>query len=181
MACDNWPSMVCIFNDRINGRFLEPIRLIENDKAIGQFAGFSILALDCLLIETLNQFYQGIDETPVRQLRKQFWIFFRNSEYFSEHFTEESAKAFYYHVRCGLLHQAQTKKLTFIRADQKAMIQLTNGNPSDGIIVDRVKFHQALKDEIDSYMTKLVSDNAAHAVLKENFVKKMQIICGGAD
>lgn len=176
-ADDNWALMVCIFKDRLNGRFLEPIKLIEQDTAIGPFAGFSILALDCLIIETLSQFYQGFDETP-KNHQKQFWLFFKGSEYFKEHFTRKTAKTFYGHVRCGLLHQAQTKKQTFIRADQPTMIQATNGNPSNGIIVDRVKFHQALEQEVASYVAKLERGSEVDSDLRANFLKKMQIICG---
>ena len=179
MANDDWPLMVCIFKDRISGRFLEPIKLIEQDAAIGPFAGFSILALDCLLIETLNQFYQGLDETP-KDHKKQFWLFFKGSEYFKKHFTRKSAEVFYSHVRCGLLHQAQTKRQTFIRADQPAMIQTSNSNISNGIIVDRMKFHQALEQEIASYVTKLERGSEADSDLRANFLKKMRIICGDA-
>ncbi|HSI24411.1 MAG TPA: hypothetical protein VK952_02205, partial [Methylotenera sp.] len=56
---EKWEEMVVIFYDRLEGRFLKPIRLIENDMNIGMFSGFSILALDCLIIETLQQFYEG--------------------------------------------------------------------------------------------------------------------------
>ena len=60
---NNWILMTNIFNDRIEGRYLKPIRLIASDSDIGEFSGFSILAIDCLIIETLNQFYLGLDET----------------------------------------------------------------------------------------------------------------------
>lgn len=171
--------MICIFKDRISGRFLGPINLIAKDRVIGPFAGFAILALDCLLIETLNQFYQGLNETP-KNHREQFWLFFKGSEYFKKHFTRKTAGIFYDHVRCGLLHQAQTKKQTFIRADQPTMIQPINDKPSGGtgIIVDRVKFHQALEQELASYVRKLERDGAAEGILRTNFAKKMEIICG---
>ncbi|MEX2478912.1 MAG: hypothetical protein WD357_10775 [Gracilimonas sp.] len=55
---NNWEIMVDIFNERLESRFLKPIRLISSDKRIGNFSGFSIMAIDCLIIETLNQFYQ---------------------------------------------------------------------------------------------------------------------------
>lgn len=175
-ANDNWPLMICIFKDRLSGRFLNPIRLLEKDATIGPFAGFSILALDCLLIETLNQFYQGLNETPGDH-QKQFWLFFKGSEFFKQHFTRKSAEIFYSHIRCGLLHQAQTKKQTFIRADQLTMVQASNGNLSNGIIVDRAKFHQALELEVASYLDKLELGGEANSNLRENFLKKMQIIC----
>lgn len=177
MTNDDWPLMVCLFKDRLSGRFLEPIKLIEQDATIGPFSGFSILALDCLLIETLNQFYQGLDETP-EDHQKQFWLFFKGSEYFKKHFTRKAAEVFYSHVRCGLLHQAQTKRQTFIRADQPAMIRASNGNLSNGIIVDRTKFHQALELEVASYVAKLERGSEADSDLRANFLKKMQIICG---
>ena len=48
----NWNTLVNIFSDRIKGRYLEPIELIlAGDSEISEFSGFSILALDCILIE----------------------------------------------------------------------------------------------------------------------------------
>jgi hypothetical protein len=62
---NDWVELVKIFSDRLEGRYLEPIKLIlEGDSKISEFSGFSILTLDCILIETLNQFYNGINETP---------------------------------------------------------------------------------------------------------------------
>lgn len=177
MESDDWTLRIDIFKDRITGRFLEPIELIEKDVNIGNFAGFSIMALDCLLVETLSQFYQGIDETP-RDHQKQFWIFFRGSDYFKPHFTRRLAGIFYSHIRCGLLHQAQTKNGTLIRADQETMIKSASGAPANGIIVDRIRFHDALKKEISTYISKLKMGGNHNAQLRENFIKKMQCICG---
>ena len=73
-ADSDWDSMVEIFRDRIEGRFLKPIRLIAEDRDIGEFSGFSILALDCLIIETLNLFYSGLNETEGAH-DKAFWNF----------------------------------------------------------------------------------------------------------
>ena len=173
---DDWPLRIEIFKDRLNGRFLEPIDLIENNKKIGAFAGFSIMALDCLLVETLNQFYQGLDETPGNH-QKQFWKFFRSSEHFKPHFNRKASDVFYSHVRCGLLHQAQTKRGTLIRADCDKMIEPAPGGLTHGIIVDRVRFHAALKMEICSYISKLQSGNDVDAQLRKNFTQKMNLIC----
>ena len=57
-AEEAWHKAVDIFKDRYRGRFLEPISRIEGYT----YAGFAIMALDCLLIETLQQFYEGEDE-----------------------------------------------------------------------------------------------------------------------
>lgn len=176
MQSDDWALMATIFKDRLNGRFLGPIELIEEDEKFGEFAGFSIMALDCLLVETLNQFYQGCDETP-RNHKFQFWKFFRASEYFRPSLTRRMSDIFYSHVRCGLLHQAQTKKGTLIRADQDKMIQAAPGGLVTGIVVDRIRFHDALKQEISSYILKLERDGDNNAQLRVNFIRKMQYIC----
>lgn len=178
MRSDDWAKMVNIFRDRLHGRFLEPIELIEADSKIGEFAGFSIMALDCLLVETLNQFYQGLDETP-KEHKKQFWNFFHASDHFKPSFTRKTSDIFYSHVRCGLLHQAQTKKGTLIRADQDRMISPAPGGLANGIIVDRVRFHGALKQEILTYSRRLESGEEGGADLRKNFITKMQHICGG--
>src|SRR5689334_14664061 len=111
----DWTTAVDIFADRINGRFLKPIEAIENhdDIEIALFSGFAILALDCLIIETLHQFYSGSNETQGKH-EDAFWDFFKSSARFNE-FDELKARMFYSHYRCGLLHQAQTKRRSKIR------------------------------------------------------------------
>lgn len=177
LANNDWKRMVEIFEDRIEGRFLKPVRLIANDLGIGEFSGFSILALDCLIIETLNQFYSGLDETEGAHW-KAFWDFFKNSEFFKGHFSRKKAFTFYSHYRCGILHQAQTKEKSVVRIDQSTMIQSVENDISKGLIVDRSIFHKALEKEISSYMEKLKKGGKENSKLRSNFVKKMNIICG---
>ena len=136
-----WAKAVDIFYDRINGRFLAPVRSIEkhSDKNIRLFSGFVILAIDCLLIETLYQFYNGVDETD-RDHQRAFWHFFRDSPHFNPSFTRKISDMFYTHFRCGILHQAQTKMSSQVRVDQDQMVQLVNsGDPKQGLIIDRKK------------------------------------------
>lgn len=174
---ENWGEMTSIFIDRIESRFLKPIRLIEKDKTIGEFSGFAILALDCLIIETLHQFYEGIDET-IGEHRKAFWRFFKQSKYFCSSFSRRKAFVFYSHFRCGILHQAQTKNKSLVRIGQDRMIDTVTNIVSDGLIVDREKFHRAIENEINSYIDKLRSVNPKYSDLKNNFIKKMNFICG---
>lgn len=176
-ANNDWNRMVEIFKDRIESRFLKPIRMIAKDPDIGEFSGFSILALDCLIIETLNQFYSGLDETEGPH-NKAFWSFFKNSEFFKKHFSKKKAFTFYSHYRCGILHQAQTKGKSLVRIGQNTMIQSVENDISKGLIVDRSKFHKAVEDEITSYMEKLKIGDEENFDLRENFVNKMNIICG---
>ena len=166
----NWRIMIDIFEDRMKGRFLKPIELIASDKGIGKFSGFAILALDCLLIETLHQFY---DET-VGEHREAFWNFFKSSKHFTDSFSREKAFVFYSHFRCGLLHQAQTKKGSLVKVGKRPMIASISKEVEDGLIVNREKFHAAIKMEIESYKESLSNGDE---VLRSRFIKKMNFIC----
>jgi len=177
---DNWDQATEIFYDRIYGRFIGPVDAIVNHDSfnISEFSGFTILAIDCLIIETLNQFYKGIDETT-GQNWKAFRDFFRGSKYFNENFnTNRICKIFYSHFRCGLLHQAQTKKQSKIRYGQHKMVQPVDESDIDkGLIVDRKLFHDAVKDEVNDYIERLKSPKSREDILlRRNFIKKMDLI-----
>jgi len=177
---DNWDEAIKIFNDRIQGRFVAPVDAIVDHAsyAIREFAGFAILAIDCLIIETLNQFYTGTNETTGKHW-KAFRDFFKSSAHFKTEFpTSKSCEIFYSHFRCGLLHQAQTKKHSKIRYGEGSMIQLVDPtNNNKGLIVDRKRFHDALKLEIKDYIKKLKNPTtSAERTLRSNFIKKMGFI-----
>ena len=53
-----WPKAVAIVRDRLHGRFLH-----FADKCLkDEFSGFVVLSIDCLLVETLQQFIDGITD-----------------------------------------------------------------------------------------------------------------------
>ena len=171
---EDWQRMVGIFNDRLEGRFLEPIRLIAVDNSIGEFSGFSIMSLDCLIIETLEQFYNGNDETKGYH-KIAFRDFFRRSPYFQDLKTNKKAEIFYSHFRCGLLHQAQTKNKSLIKIGEKLpMVSAVSTNIGEGLVINREKFHEAIENEIKQYIELLKSGEED---LRANFVKKMNYIC----
>ncbi len=176
----DWQQAVEIFCDRINGRFLKPVREIANhpDLRIREFSGFVIIAIDCLLIETLYQFYMGFDKTRGEHYIA-FWKFFKDSEHFESDFNSKNkARIFYSHFRCGILHQAQTKKSSKIRIDMPEMVQLSYpGHIDEGLIVDRARFHQALLLEISDYANQLRNPFSQHDFdRRDNFIQKMTYI-----
>jgi hypothetical protein len=167
----DWKKLVEIFSDRLNGRYLKPIELILNsDCEISEFSGFSIMALDCILIETLTQFENGHNETPRSEVGASFKEFLTQHASFKDHFIDGSDVIFYNHFRNGLLHQAQTKNKSLIKIGQRKMVVKIE----DGLIIDRERFHDALVSEINCYKQKLLSSDA---VLREKFIKKMKFIC----
>ena len=62
---NDWNTMVRIFKDRYNFRYLAGVKAMMglDRQLFPPRLGFSIVALDCLLIETLNQFYRDKKET----------------------------------------------------------------------------------------------------------------------
>jgi hypothetical protein len=118
--------------ERYTERFFEPIRCLQTAPASEQCYGFSIMALCCLLVETLQCYREGLPATtkteharlaPLersltvprhcalpasREPGDVFKAFFAACQR-KELFPGVDASAFYEDIRCGLLHQAQTK------------------------------------------------------------------------
>lgn len=166
---EDWQKAIEIFLDRIEGRFLRYIRQIENDS----HSGFVIMSLDCLLIETLQQFYKGVRDTPKKKCRDYFVSFLTRGT-FGRFFTEDMANKFYDDIRNGILHQAEIKG--------SSKILITKGLPlvnytesKKGIIINRKLFHQHLLKEVENYISKI--KNQGEKELRNNFRKKMNYIC----
>ncbi len=94
----DWNRAIEIFNARIGSRYLEPVDLLikSDDKRspIERRYGFSVLAIDCLLIETLQSFREGLPDTKGKS-REMFETFLTSREGFREHFNVEQAKSFF--------------------------------------------------------------------------------------
>ena len=61
-----WLTAIDIFSDRLSSRFLKYINKIEKYK----YSGFAVMALDCLLIETLQQFSDGVPDNEGNSKRR---------------------------------------------------------------------------------------------------------------
>lgn len=165
----DWKKAIEIFIDRIDGRFLRYIRQIEFNK----YAGFVVMALDCLLIETLQQFYAGVQDTPIKKGRDYFITFLTRGT-FGHFFTQDLANKFYRDIRNGILHQAEIKgssKIS-IRTDSP-LVNYTSDKK--GIIVNRKLFHQDLLLEFEDYVSRLRDQGEKE--LRNNFRRKMDYIC----
>ncbi|EKT4520739.1 hypothetical protein FPG87_12690 [Flavobacterium psychrophilum] len=177
---ENWEKAILIIKDRFDSRFFKQIEYLENDN----FSGFVIMSIDCLLIETIMQFYLGVDNTEINYKGKQwraFKDFFKQSEHFNKEFkTNEICKIFYQQIRCGLLHQAQTKEKSLIKKDRPNLIEIIEINKTiKGLIIDRKKFHKNLKLEFEDYLVRLSNNqtNFKGENLRINAINKMNFIC----
>lgn len=176
----NWEIGIEIIKDRFNSRFLEQLNKLDSDRN----SGFVIMAIDCLLIETLMQFYLGIESTESiykGEHWKSFRDFFKNSSQFQTEFkTNKICKLFYQHFRCGLLHQAQTKLPSLIKTHRNSILTtITTPQGIMGLIIDRKIFHTQMKIEYVRYFEDLCGDknNFKGEKLRVCAIRKMDVIC----
>jgi len=163
----DWATAIEIFIDRIHCRFLKYVEKIRGDK----HSGFVILAIDCLLIETLMQFIKGVPETP-KGMHKDYYVECLTCEIFE--FTEEEAVKFYDHFRNGIVHQAEIKSSSKVRKGAIPLIK--HETDGKGIIINRDLFHVCFETAIEKYIMKL--KDPANVKLRNRFRLKMDLICG---
>ena len=173
---DDWQTAVSIFERRIRGRFTAPIEfLIADDESLPATErrwGFAVLALDCLLAETLQAFRRGLTDTRGRS--KELCVqFLTERTAFKPFFTSpDIATRFYYEFRCGLAHNAQVfgDGLVWSIGPLLAM-------RGAQITVNRTAFHQAFVMELEEYLSALRI--GVDEELRTNFRTKMDFIAQG--
>lgn len=168
------------FEKRLSLRYLEPIKILQENGAF-QGEGFSIVAIQCSLIEFLESTVQGksyryrrrgsppLGQHEYSESGKLFVNFLTSRTPFSLYFKEAVAHDFYESVRCGLLHEAQTKNGWTIWAKQPghAVINVQRQ------IIYRDNFQQAMLRFVEWYEGELVTD----VVLQEAFIRKFDSLC----
>lgn len=183
----DWDKAFEIFEDRINGRYLKQIEVLDlnPNRKIGTYAGFSIMSITCLLIETLEQFWNGNLETSrdnpsngqISNDAMAFYKFFQRSENFKDFFnTLEKANVFYIKIRCGLLHQGQTKgkSLIHIRSSEPMLAWINTNQIQDGLSINRRKFVDEIKVIFNKYLLYLKESDLNER--KKIFKRKMDYI-----
>src|SRR5882762_6816479 len=108
------------FYARLSYRYLKPLKTLQTNGPI-RGEGFSIVAIQCSLIEFLESTIQGksylysrngnppLGPYEYSSSGAMFESFLANRTPFSGEFTPPLAHDFYVGVRCGVLHEARTK------------------------------------------------------------------------
>lgn len=170
----NWDTAFDYMYRRLTERFIEPVdKLIDFEKDLPAGAkkyGFAVMAINCLLCETLQAFYEGVTDSTGHS-KRLFTAFLTKRSNFNRYFTNpQDAVDFYKNFRCGILHQAQTSADTKIWAVGD-LIKRTGKY----VIVNRILFHEKLKGELDIYLSTLKQKK--DPILMNNFKTKMDFIC----
>lgn len=167
-SCEsNWGEAITILKDRIEGRYFNQIELLSDDINAN---GFTIMALNCLLIETLYQFKEGKDKTPSHR-NKEVYSDFLMQEFPLVFNTQNIANSFYSNIRCGILHSAQTKNESRL-SDREGIAVVLEGNT---LVVSVKGMSLLLKKYFQWYLQKLSDPN--EVTLRNNFINKMKFVC----
>lgn len=143
----NRKAVVTFIRQRFAERYLAPIEAIPN-KPKDLRNGFCTMAICCLMIETLASFWKGRKETPRGEGANTFIWFFAQSQNVSLADLKGYGAQFYTNVRCGILHQGETKNGWIIRRDGRLFDPNT-------LTVNATKFHRALSKCLDAYCKEL--------------------------
>lgn len=194
---EKWREAVNLFNHRIINKYFSPIQaLIDSNRRQGE--GFSIVMIQCALIETFAAFKEGLiynhnkpeagglsyeykdcRELFVRFLNTEpiFKGIFYNTDKFGNinNNAPFSAIHFYSQVRCGLMHEARTKGSWHINAtlhdnpaDKKFIKHTKKGN-----IIYRTLFQIALTDYFESYKEELLTESNLSNSSRRLFARKL--------
>lgn len=171
---NDWETAINILETRIIERYFDPVDILikyEKEKFPNKRRfGFTIIAIDCLLIETLQAFKTGAVKTPPRKGQKAFVRYLTESPTLSVHFTEIQAEQFYKNYRNGILHQAQVGGKDLIWSVGE-LVRTANGE----MVINRTKFHALLRQSFDKYIDDL--RDKSNQELRNAFRKKMDHIC----
>ena len=173
-ASKDWDTAVDIVDARITGRYLDPAdTLIATDAKVRSLVkrrfGFTILAIDCLLIETLQAFIDGHTNTR-NGSKESFRRFLTSRPRFAKYFTVTHAERFFTDFRCGIFHQAEVQGNSIVWSVGDLLTMSGNS-----MTINRTKFHDTLKKEFRDYLA--VLRDQANTKPRAKFRKKMDHIC----
>lgn len=195
---DSWERAIKLFENRVNRKFFNPVKLIIDGKAL-EGEGFTIVTVQCALIEMFAAFRTGrifnhnrSSTSPKYEYDKSQQMFtslLRSAKIFKDNFWELnqknkpvidkpfSAKEFYTNVRCGLMHEARTKGNWYITATpknksvktEKQFLVLEDGK----IKIYRTVLHYRLTEYLTDYLNELREMNNDGNELRKFFARKL--------
>lgn len=184
------------FRERLESRYFKPIEALQELEG-KKGEGFSIVTIQCSLIEflgstLLGETYRHASEGDGQSLldtilvslrlrqkpegiiyysdsKRTFVWFLTNAQPFKAIFSKRLARDFYAGVRCGLMHEARTKKGWVVR-----------WRPDPGLCVDQMTktlwrddFQRAFRKFLEWYREELRTKDS----LQKAFIRKFDGLC----
>lgn len=164
-----WNSAINIFGERINGRFINQIELLNKN---AQRNGFASMAICCLLIDTMYKFEHGSIATNYNEIKYEEMLM----TYMNDVFTSlDIARAFYKGIRCGILHSGETQGGCMLSTTCNHIIEVKGNGLDTKINVNVIDFSNRVIQYINEYSNRLYSGDTQ---TRKKFIKKMNYLCG---
>jgi len=195
---DTWEQAIKLFQERLKDKYFKPIQLIIGVKR-NKGEGFSIVTLQCALIEMFSAFRQGkihiqknaknMQNYEYKESTKIFTSLLLEAPIFKDVFWQQQGKKnreintpynasdFYKYVRCGLMHEARTKENWCITSAPKGIDEKTEKcfikTESGQNKIYRTVLHYKLLEYLDNYSDELRQDTPDGKKLRKHFARKL--------
>jgi cation transport regulator ChaC len=169
-----WAEIIAAVRRRIDERYLTPIEELARYDGMPRDerptrAGFAIMALDCLLIDTIQSFKEGRSATAEKSSVHSFEEFL-SAVSFSD-FKKKERSNFFQNVRNALLHNGETRSDWKIRIDTDRMVTRDGASR----IINRKLFHAAVMQEWKTFCDDLTNGVAPK---REPFLRRLDAMAG---
>jgi hypothetical protein len=168
--------------DRLYGRYIKPFELSSEDYVLNYKNGFAIMASCCLLIETYVSFSEKEFRDTKSKSGKTFGYFFTTEKRFYKLATGGRKpdgtiadkkdgglpNDFYENVRCGILHNAETKNGWTIT--RKRAVEYFDSQTKT---INATKFANRLKATLGDYKIQLMSSDFDNDDIWINFKNRL--------
>ncbi len=150
---------------RFYDRYMKPFNYTSKKYKKFYKNGFAMMANACLLIEALEAFYQGWEDTRNRgeDAFKKFFLRVKCLAPF-----KKDASNFYKHIRCGILHQAET-------TGGYKILRIGSLFDDKNRVINATKFLEELKMCLGNYTDELKTSEWDSEIW-DNFRRKMRSI-----
>lgn len=185
----NLDQIVDAYRQRIQDWYLSPAKELATN---WDFA-FSVMALNCLLIDTLSQFVAGIDSFDPNQFKKfirkrlpsAYWRKLKTPiQYADGKALGDVADVLYYGFRCSILHQAHIPPYcgvaqgTAVRELSGPIKYKSSGAYCPCVVVNPMTLLEDLDKTFEAYLRELKDRDPKNDPLRANFKKKFSTSFG---
>lgn len=169
-----WHEVIDAMRRRIQERFLTPVheltRFDEQDE-LPYRPGFAILALDCLLIDTIQSFREGRVSTGEVSPAQSFKTFLSSPRFVD--FKKTDRGEFFQYVRNAILHNGETRKDWKIRIDTHRMLERDPTTRTRTI--NRQHLHAAIEQEFNDLIALIESGDPE---ARRQFLRRLDAMAG---
>ena len=177
---EDWERVIAAFQRRFVERFIKPADVVleqDKDEVIPEGRGFAVLALDCLLLESLYGYQHGRHTRSSGATSEAFEKILLEEPFRKWFEPQDRASRFGRAVRNGILHDGETRDGWIVWKAWGDDPPMLKGEPDGRIRIYRDVFHTSVVRYVETYFAKLRDQSADGAELRENFKCRVNELC----